>query len=370
MTVRQILPELEEPLAPIEREPIGFWEEKQRELLTSVVDYNLSTLYQLIEQKTINLSPSYQRRDRWGNDRQSELIESFLMNVPIPPVFLNEDTYGEYSVIDGRQRLTAIYEFLSGALRLTNLTVFSDINGRNFSELPSSLQSVIKTRPTLRAVIILRQSDPDIKYQVFRRLNTGGVSLNGQEIRNSVFPGRLNETLVKLSEKSDFHSLLGINDLKKSRLYQEMGDIELVLRFFTFRETWRDFSGGITRSLDNYMDKNRNMSPPKLKVAERDFLNAVQNVKLCFGVNAFRRWLPETGKWRNKILASLYDTQMLVLRDYTAKQIVPHREQIVLGFQQLFEESEFQRAIKASVSEYFTFRIERFQRVVDQAIGN
>ncbi len=369
MSKLSIPPELEEPVSPVEKEPISFWEQKQRELVTSVVDYNLSTLYELIHQNSINLSPGYQRRDRWSTEKQSQLIESFLMNVPVPPVFLNEDVYGQYSVIDGRQRLSAIYEFLSGALYLTGLEVFSDINGRNYRDLPSKLQSVFRTRPTLRAVIILRQSDPDIKYEVFRRLNTGGVNLNAQEIRNSVFSGSLNETLVNLSTDQTFHKLLGINNLRTSRLYQEMGDVELVLRFFTFRETWRTFSGGITRSMDTFIDENRNMPSEELRTAERDFLRALKNVEMCFDTNAFRRWLPATDKWRNKILASLYDTQMLALREYEPEQIQLHHEKIVSRFQELFEEDEFQKAIKASISNYFVFRIERFLEILNQVVG-
>lgn len=94
--------------------PLNFWENKQRDIVTSVVDYNLSSLAALVSSRSIDLSPRYQRRHRWKGPRQSQLIESFLMNVPVPPVFLNEDAYGKYSVIDGKQRLTAIHEFLRG----------------------------------------------------------------------------------------------------------------------------------------------------------------------------------------------------------------------------------------------------------------
>src|SRR3954451_18766830 len=85
-------------------DPLGFWEGKQRDLLTSAVDYNLRSLAALVRSRQIDMSPRYQRRNRWAADRKSALIESFLMNVPVPPIFLNEDEYGHYSVIDGKQR--------------------------------------------------------------------------------------------------------------------------------------------------------------------------------------------------------------------------------------------------------------------------
>jgi uncharacterized protein with ParB-like and HNH nuclease domain len=168
--------------------------------VTSVVDYNLSTLADLIEEHTIDLEPTYQRRFRWEPPKQSLLIESFLMNVPVPPVFLNEDEYGKYSIIDGKQRLSVIKAFLSDALTLTGLKIFSDINGLRFSDLPAQLRSVLRTRPTIRAIIILRQSDRDIKYEVFQRLNTGGAPLNAQEIRNNSLHGSLNNLIMRLSE--------------------------------------------------------------------------------------------------------------------------------------------------------------------------
>ncbi|MQS06275.1 DUF262 domain-containing protein [Streptomyces alkaliphilus] len=112
-----------------EEDPVGFWEAKQRDLLTSVLDYNLRSLTDLVKNKQIDLSPNYQRRNRWKDDRKSQLIESFLMNVPIPNIFLNEDAYGHYSVIDGKQRLTAISDFLFGRFALTGLKVFGEANG-------------------------------------------------------------------------------------------------------------------------------------------------------------------------------------------------------------------------------------------------
>ena len=148
-------------------DPVEFWKAKQRELVTSVVDYNLSTLADLIEDKRIDLSPAYQRRFRWDPRRQSLLIESFLMNVPVPPIFLNEDDLGQYSVIDGKQRLNAVYAMLKGRLMLEGLKVFPDINGKSMDDLPRDLQTVLKVRPTIRAVVILRQSDADIKFEVF-----------------------------------------------------------------------------------------------------------------------------------------------------------------------------------------------------------
>ena len=250
---------------------LALFDKSQRDLVTSVVDYNLATLADLVSRKKIDLSPRYQRRFRWDAARQSKLIESFLMNVPIPPIFLNEDQYTNYAVIDGKQRLLAVQEFIRGRLKLRGLKVFDDINGSSIDDLPSRLRSIIETRATLRAIIILPQSQPVVKFEVFKRLNTGGVKLNPQEIRNSTFPGPLNDLILKLSTLPEFHRLLNITDRNKSALYREMRDAEFVLRYFAFRDSWKDFTRGMMRVMEDFMSDHQHMDAGELDAASTDF---------------------------------------------------------------------------------------------------
>lgn len=353
-----------------EAEPFNFWEKKQRELLTSVVDYNLSTLAELVGSKNINLSPTYQRRFRWDAKRQSSLIESFLMNVPVPPIYLNEDEYGEYSIIDGKQRLTAVYKYLSGEFQLQGLKVFADINGLRFDQLPAKMQNVLKTRAVVRAVIVLRQSDPDVKYEVFRRLNSGGVKLNAQEIRNSAYPGILNDLIIRLSETSKFHQLLGIKNKEQSRIYQEMRDAELVLRYFTFRNIWKNFDGGVGRLMDKFMDDNKKMSDVEIMQLNDDFLYTLEVVEACFGKQAFQRWLPENQQWRQQVLASLYDAQMLACRGLSIDKAKSNQERIIEEFKKLFTDSEFRKSIDVATStpSFFKHRVLTLQEMLKKII--
>lgn len=364
--------ETEEKLDFNEGDSVEFWEKKQRELVSSVVDYNLGTLAELVETGTINLSPKYQRRFRWDVHRQSRLIESFLMNVPVPPIFLNEDNYGQYSVIDGKQRLFSIVDFLSGRLELSGLEVFSDINGLTIRELPTRLQSVLKTRPTLRAIIILRQSDQDVKFEVFQRLNTGGVRLNPQEIRNSTYPGPLNDLLLELSECRQFHTLLGIRNKTKSAIYQEMRDAEFVLRYFTFCQTWNSFKGGsMKRMMDNFMYDHQRMSNQQLASMKTDFLNAIQVVKGAFGDHAFRRWEEDKGRWRRQVIASLYDAQMFGCIGFRMEDLEPHQEALIARLKLLFSDDEFTKAIGAATNNVGNFRtrIKKINALVSNVVG-
>ena len=372
---RRDIEETEEILDTYEGDPLQFWEKKQRGLLTSVVDYNLSTLAQLVTDNIIDVAPQYQRRFRWDSVRQSRLIESFLMNVPVPPIFLNEDKYGEYSVIDGKQRLMAITEFFRGRLELKGLNIFADVNGMTFDLLPRSLQQALKTRPTLRAIIILRQSDPDVKFEVFQRLNTGGVTLNPQEIRNSTYPGPLNDLIYELSETPDFRRVLGIRNPNRSAIYREMRDAEFVLRFLTFKDMWADFSGGMRRHMDRFMMDYQDAAPDLLEDMREGFLATLDLAAAAFGDCAFKRWVPEGNRWRNQVLASLYDAEMFACfecRSLSVAQLRYAHDDIIAKVKNLFLDEAFRKSIGGATNtpSYFRSRIgEMITLLSDLAAG-
>jgi hypothetical protein len=346
------------------------FDKSQRDLVTSVVDYNLGTLSDLVVRKKIDLSPKYQRRFRWDASRQSRLIESFLMNVPIPPIFLSEDQYGTYAVIDGKQRISAIREFLQGRLKLRGLRVFKEINGKTIDGLPARLRDILETRATIRAIIILPQSAPDIKFEVFKRLNTGGVRLNPQEIRNSSYAGPLNDLILKLSVRADFHQLLGIRDKERSALYREMRDAEFILRFLTFRDSWNTFSGSMMRQLDEFMSENQHMKAGALKSAEQDFDSTLEAVAAAFGAHPFQRWVPQKRTWRQQVLASLFDAQMLATRGRDPKQLRANNRAIQKGLKKLFSDAEFRESIDAATNTpaLFRRRIEMIAAMLDDSL--
>jgi hypothetical protein len=126
----------------------------------------------------IDLSPEFQRRGRWDMDRRSRFIESIIMNVPIPPVFLGEDEYGKYVVLDGRQRLTAVHDFLRDIYALKGLEVWPELNGLRYDDLQKRKLAPTITRRFIPAVVILKESSSGVKYDVFDRLNTGVSALS------------------------------------------------------------------------------------------------------------------------------------------------------------------------------------------------
>lgn len=368
-------PDLEEDGAALDEDgsrTIEFWEDKQRDVVLSVVDYNLGTLSELVREGTIDVAPRYQRRERWDRQRQSLLIESFLMNVPVPPIFLNEDQYGAYSVIDGKQRLLAIAEFFSGNLQLTGLNVFHEANGQTLDTMDAQLRSILRTRPTIRTIIILRQSDSDIKFEVFGRLNTGGVNLNAQEIRNSTYPGPLNDLILELSENEQFHRLLGIDLEAKegSYIYTQMRDAEFVLRFLVFRDRWEDYSGGMKHELDGFMSENQRMSQEQIDQAREDFLRTIEVVEAAFGQYAFQRYNPDTEQWRNQVLAAALDAQMIGSFGLDADDCREHRLELIAGMKELFADPGFREAVDSATNTASRFhtRIRMVRQMVQSVL--
>lgn len=131
--------------------------ETRKQLVTQKMDIFIPSLRDMIKNEVINLSPRFQRRDRWNQNQQSKLIESIIMAVPIPPVFLAEEELSYYSVMDGKQRLTAIEEYLEDKYVLKGLKNWADLNGKKFSQLDPEAKGAI-TRRMISAIVILRNN--------------------------------------------------------------------------------------------------------------------------------------------------------------------------------------------------------------------
>ena len=317
------------------------------ELVTSVVDYNLGSIFHLLSENTINVSPGYQRRFRWDEKQQSLLIESFLLNIPVPPIYLSETDEGQYYVIDGQQRLTAIKRFFSGDLKLEELEIRAECNGLRFAELANADARKLQNRSSVRAIIILQQSHDEIRLKVFQRLNSGTEKLNSQEIRNSTFPGTLNERLLQLSVHPQFSHMIGTDkDRDNKTAYKNMRDVEFVLRFFTFCDRWEGFSNLMSANMDRFMSENRNADAATLDNLEKRFLKATEIADAAFGEYAFRRWWPNKNRWDRAVMSALYDAVILACQSFEPKTVRAHREAILVGYQSLFERSDFLQSIE------------------------
>ena len=256
---------------------------------------------------------------------------------------------GRYAVIDGRQRLTAIREFFNDSLTLTGTQEMLGLRGHTFSTLPQQMRDGLSMRP-LRTVTLLGQTDPESKYLVFHRLNTAGEVLNQQEIRNVVYRGPLNDLLFELAESPFLRDQLKIRD-DDSAAYRKMQDVEFVLRFLTLRESWSDFSGNLSWSMDDFMERHQRATSGMLKSFRKSFLDAVRDVEVLWGEHAFRR--PEGDGWRAQTLAGLYDAQMVVVAELSNSDrtgLGPLTAEVVEATRTLFEDEDFDLAVRSGTN--------------------
>jgi hypothetical protein len=326
------------------------YKDQMRQIVTQKIDLPISTLPELLKNQ-IKLNPEFQRRDRWDEQRQSRLIESLIMNVPIPPVFLGEDDYGHYVVLDGRQRLTAISRFLGNDLRLSGLQVWSELNGASYSDLVKRDLAKFLTRRFVPGTVILRESSPVVKYDVFDRLNTGGVTANAMEIRNAIYRGGFTEKLHVWSRVPAFCRLWRIPvdhvDAEQNKTYKEMQDLELILRFFALREFERMDTGFSAYLTEFLSDRNKEYSgdPGKVGADTLVFTNAVENAWRIFGEAAFVK--PSS----QKKSIPFADAVLVSLSDYHPDMFDQQKDaRIVTAFRDLLLDKDFLGAISSGTN--------------------
>ena len=337
------------------------------ELVVQSSDMALMNIASLANSGALDLSPRFQRRNRWDRDRQSRLVESFLQNVPVPPVYLAEEARGVYAVIDGKQRLTAIVNFFNDEFRLSRLVLIPTLEGLSFSELPADVKSKLALRP-LRAVTILRQSEDWVKHEVFLRLNTGGEPLNAQEIRNVAFAGPLNDRIIDLAQHPFLVSQLKIQS-HNSSAYAKMVDVEAVLRYFALSELWaRDlvgYGGNLREALDRFMLQHHRDGASAIKRFEARFLRALHWCQQLWGEEAFRRY--DGLQWRDQFIGAIYDAQMIAVdlfEDQELKRI--DVKAVKQETANLFTDFEFDDAVRVSTntSSRLSYRIQAVRQLL------
>lgn len=335
----------------------------QNSLVLQQSDLSLQSVSDMVESNAIDISPKYQRRERWDDNKESGLIESFLLNIPVPPIYLAEDEYGIYSVIDGKQRITAIHKFLKGRLKLKNLEKFPELEGYTFNDLPVALSNALKIRPYLRVVTLLRQSDPDLKHEVFLRLNKAGVALNSQEIRNVAFRGRFNDLIFELSQTEYLNQQLKATF--ESKVYKEMIDVQFVLRFYTVKEYWHNFSGNMDQAMDKFMTANYKNTDEQILKKKEEFERAIYFCDKIWGYDGYMK--PDASK---RVLQGFYDIQMVCssfLTENEYNNAIDKREMIKQELHNLLESDEnFMESVTQFTSNQknVKYRIETFTTVL------
>lgn len=277
---------------------------------------SLSTIF-----KDYDLNPEYQRKKVWDISRKSKLIESLIINIPIPPIFLYEVALNEFEVMDGLQRISTIIGFLNNEFELVDLEIWSELNGKKFDDLLPDFQNSIKRR-YLSASIILKETNADknkqdkLKQLVFERLNTGGIKLSPQEIRNATSVGNLNN-MVNLLGDNNFEFKVMINyprGIPNEDSVDRMFDRELVLRFFAYKDALaNNVRRGTKDILDSYARLSIDKTENEAEQLRLYFEKIIDMVYGLFGEQGFSR--------NNKFEKMIYDTVMLTISNIVDKNI-------------------------------------------------
>jgi len=322
-------------------DPDEFLSKNSFRIIYQTNNFFLPQIRDMIEKReAINLRPEYQRRLRWSNAQKSKLIESLLLNIPVPPVFFYEADAAQYEVMDGQQRLNAIRDFFAGDFTLTGLKVLKPLNGLRYTKCPPRVKRTLD-RATISAIVLLMESDAerqaealfsitDIRRLVFDRLNTGGRQLNAQEIRNALNPGPLNRCVIELSRFRPFTEVFGIPayteddeedfyenpNRQKNSLYSSMRDCELVLRFVALRDP-ENIRGSMKSMLDRAMEAG--LTEDQAQRLSIDFRERFQFLYDLFDGSPFM--IESSSDGREKVSAALYDGLMVALdRIWAARQ--------------------------------------------------
>lgn len=310
-------PELDEEIPDPDEVPV-----RDRRIFTQPYDLVVDSLIQQMKGGTIFLRPlserpQFQRRYIWPDRLASRLIESIILSVPIPPCFLSQNDEFELDVIDGQQRLFSIYRYLENQFALSDLEVLTELNGKQFFQLPPKTQRQLRTH-TLRLVVITNESHPEIKFDVFERLNSNTVPLNAQELRNCVYRGPLNDLLKDVVSFTDWLEIIG-----RKRPDKRMRDEELALRFFSFLDRGLEsYRTPQKHWLNETAKMGRGFSEQKIDALRSSWNTAIENSLVWFSKKeCFRKNTTAKSSPINRALFDLVMTTASSMHNDRAKEV-------------------------------------------------
>jgi len=328
---------------------------KERTVKTQTIEYDLETMVKKIEKGVIKLNPDYQRKHRWDTDASSKLIESLILNIPVPFIYISQDIdvdeeiadeVSRYSVIDGQQRLTAVYGFFKNEYTLTNLEVLSALNGCKYKDLPPFLIRRLEER-SIKCLRIDSTVDQQVKYDIFERLNSGSVKLEAQELRNATCRGPFKSLIKELSKNELFIKNIKLTSKRK----EKMEDEELVLRYFAFAHGngYLKYQGGLKTFMTKQMILFNTFDKKKLAAFGVEFEGVMLKINTELGELPFAKYRFKDGekKKMSDFNVSVYDAIVSLSIEAYLNQTQLDAEKVY----SLFADNDFFTAIEGSTND-------------------
>lgn len=309
---------------------------------TKSLDVSFNEILDMLKSEELIIEPEYQRLFRWSDGKQSRFIESLILEMPVPPIFVIEVEDGKFELIDGLQRIGSYLHFRGEHanfkstdeqfLRLTDCDIVHELNALTYEDLPQTIKIKLK-RSFVRMEVIRKESDQRLRYYMFKRLNTGGAQLSDQEIRNCtvrLLNNTFNDFLIRMSRNDDFRVCISnVSDEKQNQKY----DQELVLRFFAFKNWSEYYTHDVSDFLTDYMEM--------VTIGEVPFDYSNEEACFCKSFKILNRALGD------KAFSGMSKTKKLIGRFY-----VYHYEAFISGIQPFLDILESKE--DAKLTELFT----------------
>lgn len=331
---------------------------------------SLEQMLARIKRGTLDLHPPFQRAVVWDETKQSRLIESLMLRIPLPMFYLSSNEKEDYQVVDGLQRLNTFYSFIEKkkSFKLKNLEFLKEYENKTFAELEPYLQNRI-LETTLQVTIINPSTPENVKRNVFKRINTGGYPLSAQEIRHALYEGKSTELLKTLVIHKDFKKVMG-NKFKDLR----MAGREIILRFLSFyiNKPSEYKIVDMDEWLSNTMQLINKYDDNKIKELENIFEKAVKRAYIIFNNYAFRKSLPNSNKTPiNKTLFEVWCLALVSLSDEEFDILAKNKNTLIEKLKILYEANRFQISVSRDSwkVESVRFRYENIASVINLITG-
>lgn len=270
-----------------------------------------------IKRKDIIIDPEFQRNFVWGSAQKSELIESILMGIPLPVIYLFEQLDGKKQVVDGRQRLTSIFDFMNNKFPLSDMKILKKENGSTFKKLDPLLQSKIEDYQ-IQAYLIKPPTPERIKFDIFDRVNRSGTQLNHQEMRNALYQGKCTVLLKELAKSKEFTEATG-----KAVPDKRMKGRYIILRFLSFYMLFKgwlkqeniEYKSDIDDFLAKTMGFINKLEDSKIVELKTIFLSSMIKSKTILGADGFRFSIDQSGGNRRPVNMALFEALAYIFAD-------------------------------------------------------
>jgi hypothetical protein len=342
-----------------------------RPVTSQSCDWTINSLRDKLDRGQLDLQPKFQREYVWNTKPElpSRLIESLLLEIPIPPIYFGKVAEGRLEVIDGQQRLTTLVDFVSNKFALRKLRSMASLNDKQFKDLTKQQQEKILDTP-IRSIVIDAAGNTELRYEVFERLNRGSMILNEQELRNCLYRGPFNDLLAELETDSYWRKAKG-GSTAEGRFKER----EMILRFFAFADRLTQYAGSLKQFLNEYMARYAPRETHELKAHASLFRQTMQNVYAVFGERSARLYEvnPRTnkGSWETKFSVTALDIQASALMNRSPVKVQKSAEQIrELFLFTLLTDTEMRDSISKRTASSAQTRVRwtKFRQLVDPII--